>query len=64
MPFRAHGPEPCASAYSATRARPTGVGSLPRVQVWAIACAFERQTASSINEWACCRSSRTPWTGW
>ena len=32
MPFRAHGPEPCASAYSATRARPTGMGSRERVQ--------------------------------
>ena len=32
MPFRAHGPEPCASAYSATRAGPTGVGSEARVQ--------------------------------
>mgnify|MGYP007043425185 CR=1 FL=1 len=32
MPFRAHGPEPCASAYSATRAEPTGVGSAARVQ--------------------------------
>ena len=42
MPFRAHGPEPCASAYSATRARPTGVGSLPRVQGSVIAYGLER----------------------
>jgi hypothetical protein len=32
MPFRAHGPEPCASAYSATRAHPIGMGSRPRLQ--------------------------------
>ena len=32
MPFRAHGPEPCASAYSATRAQSAEADSAPRVQ--------------------------------